>query len=67
MLEEFSYGLQKTFHEIFDNKSFVNDGLLMGGRKWEIDYEKYIELSKESEYAAWLYVWGFCPNHFTFL
>ena len=65
MLEEFSYDLQKTFHEIFDNKSFVNDGLLMGGRKWEIDYEKYIKLSKESEYAAWLYVWGFCPNHFT--
>ena len=37
----------------------------MGGRKWEINYEKYIELSEESEYAAWLYVWGFCPNHFT--
>ena len=65
LLEEFSYDLQKTFHEIFDNKSFVNDGLLMGGRKWEINYEKYIELSEESEYAAWLYVWGFCPNHFT--
>ncbi len=65
LLEEFSDGLQTTFHEIFNNYSFVNGDLLMGGRKWEINYEKYIELSEESEYAAWLYVWGFCPNHFT--
>ena len=27
--------------------------------------KKYELLASESEYASWLYVWGFCPNHFT--
>ena len=38
---------------------------MIGGRTWDIDYDKYELLAKESEYASWLYIWGFCPNHFT--
>jgi hypothetical protein len=30
-----------------------------------ISYNEYSELLKESEYAAWLYVYGFRANHFT--
>ena len=33
--------------------------------KWNIDLDTYNSLAEESEYASWLYIWGFCPNHFT--
>jgi hypothetical protein len=39
--------------------------LLLQGRKHNIYFKKYNELSKESEYASWLYIFGFLPNHFT--
>lgn len=42
------------------------DTLLFKGRLWNTpSYELYEKLSAESEYAAWMYVYGFCPNHFT--
>ncbi len=31
----------------------------------EPSYETYTKLREESEYAAWLYVYGFRANHFT--
>ena len=33
--------------------------------KWDVNYKVYSELLRESEYAAWLYIFGFVPNHFT--
>jgi hypothetical protein len=30
-------------------------------------YTIYETLRQESEYAAWVYVYGFCVNHFTVL
>lgn len=39
--------------------------LLLQGRLWKISFEEYEILRKESEYAAWMYVFGFCANHFT--
>ncbi|HEY0262558.1 MAG TPA: DUF1338 domain-containing protein [Chitinophagales bacterium] len=42
------------------------DDLLLKGRLWGTpNYALYEKLSAESEYAAWMYVYGFCPNHFT--
>ncbi|MFT6122511.1 MAG: hypothetical protein ACJAWS_000297 [Oleiphilaceae bacterium] len=36
------------------------------GRIWEMPtYKDYLSLLKESEYAAWLSVWGLRANHFT--
>ena len=36
------------------------------GRHWgQPSYEVYQRLLDESEYAAWFYVFGFVPNHFT--
>lgn len=40
--------------------------LLHAGRPWQkINYSHYRQLKSESEYASWLYVNGFCANHFT--
>ena len=39
---------------------------LNAGRVWDIPtYENYLTLLDESEYAAWLLVWGLRANHFT--
>ncbi len=36
-----------------------------GGRLWNINYQTYQKLAAESEYASWVYAYGFRPNHFT--
>lgn len=41
------------------------DTLMLKGRLWSISTEEYDVLQKESEYASWMYVFGFCANHFT--
>jgi len=39
---------------------------LSSGRLWALPkYEEYLTLLAESEYAAWLSVWGLRANHFT--
>ena len=65
MLEKFSSELNDCFKNIFNSIDISQKDLFMGGRSWDIDFEIYKKLSEESEYASWLYVWGFCPNHFT--
>jgi len=65
LLEQFSIELQKIFQEIFKNINVEGQELFTGGRSWGIDFQTYNQLANESEYASWLYVWGFCPNHFT--
>jgi len=37
----------------------------LSGRPWEMSYELYSQLAKESEYASWVAAHGFRPNHFT--
>lgn len=40
--------------------------LISAGRLWQLpSYADYQTLSKESEYAAWLSIWGLRANHFT--
>jgi len=40
--------------------------MLYAGTLWgELDYDVYKKLLAESEYAAWMYVFGFRANHFT--
>lgn len=39
--------------------------LLWSRRSWQAEYSTYQALLKESEYAAWLYAFGFRSNHFT--
>ena len=66
---EFSPLLQETISKTLDQMSMEKlhvDGLIFSGRIWEKpSFNTYKKLLEESEYAAWLYVFGFCANHFT--
>ncbi len=69
LTEKFSPYLQKVVKEwveaipagMFQSGDLIFAGNVSGKPRFEI-YEK---LRQESEYAAWLYVNGFCANHFT--
>lgn len=41
------------------------DSLLWKGRPWTASHATYQKLLAESEYAAWMYAFGFRCNHFT--
>ncbi|MFC5045685.1 DUF1338 domain-containing protein [Aquimarina hainanensis] len=66
---EFSEQLQTTVKQLLDTVTpdvFTEDNLILKGRIWSTpSFSIYEELKKESEYAAWMYVNGFCSNHFT--
>jgi hypothetical protein len=68
-LAEFSTELQaevaKMINAIPETELNANQ-LVFKGRLWEQPrFEVYEKLQAETEYAAWLYVNGFCSNHFT--
>jgi len=67
--EEFSQELQKTVKELIDKipEEMVNaSDFPVAGRLWEpTTHEVYTKLKEESEYAAWVSVFGFRANHFT--
>ncbi len=69
LTEKFSDALQQTVQKVLDSVNdnvFSRDDLILKGRVWETPcYEIYSMLQNESEYAAWMYVNGFCSNHFT--
>lgn len=67
--DAFSPELQRIMKE---SVARINDQLLFGnevvfaGNLWGTpSFETYNLLRKESEYASWFYVYGFCANHFT--
>lgn len=68
-LSKFSTFLQNTVISLIEKipSDITNDEpLILKGNLWgKPSYETYNRLRQESEYAAWLYVYGFCPNHFT--
>jgi hypothetical protein len=43
----------------------INGSSLVSGTHWDKEYKIYKKLYKESEYLAWIYAYGFIPNHFT--
>jgi hypothetical protein len=69
MTKNFSPFLQENINRAIDQISIWQmnaDGLIFSGRLWEKpSFEVYNKLKEESEYAAWVYVFGFCANHFT--
>ncbi|MEQ6124207.1 DUF1338 domain-containing protein [Pseudotenacibaculum sp. MALMAid0570] len=69
LVEEFSTSLQREVENMIDSIDLENlnpSELVFKGRLWETpSYKTYNELLEETEYAAWLYVNGFCSNHFT--
>ncbi len=69
LLEKCSENLQVIVKEILDDCDqtvFENPELIIKGRVWETpSYAIYSILREESEYAGWMYVYGFRANHFT--
>lgn len=68
LVEEFSEKLQteaKLMAEAWREQCYSPEVRLIAGRTWDISYATYELLRQESEYAAWLYAFGLCPNHFT--
>ena len=65
LVGEFSEFLQETVQFMVKDVRPSTDLFLTTGRRWDINYKIYSKLLSESEYAAWLYVFGFVPNHFT--
>ena len=65
---EFSSSLQRRARDVIDSigPSLIDQSeLLFSGTTWPLDHDVYSALLDESEYAAWLYVFGFRANHFT--
>lgn len=69
LLEEFSVDLRdivKNILDAVDPKIFLQEDLILKGRIWSnLSFDVYQKLLSSSEYAAWMYVNGFCSNHFT--
>jgi hypothetical protein len=67
ILDKFSERTKNTLINSFSkikNKKATSD-LLIQGRKWPYVHQTYLNLRKESEYAAWIYAHGYRVNHFT--
>lgn len=69
LTEKFSPELQKTIQACVEKipVDAVNaESFLTHGTFWQpLRYKTYQQLLAESEYAAWMYAFGFCANHFT--
>ncbi|TNE94060.1 MAG: DUF1338 domain-containing protein [Gammaproteobacteria bacterium] len=68
LVDQCSPELQTIVHELVSHVSTENvkaKDFLYSGRHWELNYETYQTLLKESEYAAWTAAWGYRANHFT--
>ena len=69
LTSEFSVELQSIVKNTLNTVDFDaqnNNELVFKGRLWKTpSYATYTRVLEESEYAAWLYVNGFCSNHFT--
>jgi len=69
LTKEFSFELQGAVKKMIDaiaQEELTSNELVFKGRLWEQpSIEVYEKLQAETEYAAWLYVNGFCSNHFT--
>ena len=69
LLEEFSDDLRKAVLTLIDkvpeqlltSKELIHSGNVFG----KISFQLYEKLRKESEYAAWVAVYGYRANHFT--
>jgi len=68
-LEECSQDVQDIIHSItaqVEASAFEDASFLYKGKQWgPISYQVYQKLLDESEYAAWMYAFGFRANHFT--
>lgn len=67
-LEKVSPYIQETINQSLQNideKEVQKEAFCYSGRHWISNHATYLKLAKESEYASWVYAYGFRPNHFT--
>lgn len=68
-VKDFDQTTQGMINEVLDSVSqeiFADPMLILKGRVWETPSLAFYEtLLEKSEYAAWMYINGFCANHFT--
>lgn len=67
-LEKTSSLIQETFQTCvaqIKDSDISNPNFVFGGRPWIANHATFEKLAQESEYASWLYAYGFRPNHFT--
>lgn len=67
-LEKTSKFVQETFEsclQAINQADIKNENFVFSGRPWNALYSTYEKLAQESEYASWVYAYGFRPNHFT--
>lgn len=67
-LEKMSPFVQQTLSAIAEqisNEAILDEKFVYNGKYWDISYDVYEKLAAESEYASWVYAFGFRPNHFT--
>ncbi|NCP63681.1 MAG: DUF1338 domain-containing protein [Paraglaciecola sp.] len=68
LVEEMPNDVQQIIHNMVDqiaNDAAQQTNFLYSGTHWQIANQDYERLVAESEYAAWMSVWGFRANHFT--
>lgn len=67
-LEKVSPYIQETISTCLDslNPAVISaENFVFSGKHWVTNYSTYSKLAAESEYASWVYAYGFRPNHFT--
>jgi hypothetical protein len=68
LVEEMPEDVQSIIFKMVDSiadDAAEQDHFLYSGAHWKISEQDYATLLAESEYAAWMSVWGFRANHFT--
>lgn len=67
-LEKVSPFVRETLSNCVDqipDAVLSNENFVFSGKHWITTYSTYSRLAAESEYASWVYAYGFRPNHFT--
>jgi len=67
-LEKLSSFVRETAEaaaESLTTEDVSREDFLWSRRKWKASHATYLKLLEESEYAAWMYAFGFRSNHFT--
>lgn len=67
-LEKMSPFVQKTLLDIIEQiplEKTKSETFIYSGTHWKTNSDVYLKLAQESEYASWVYAFGFRPNHFT--
>ncbi|MGZ3692396.1 MAG: 2-oxoadipate dioxygenase/decarboxylase family protein, partial [Pseudobdellovibrio sp.] len=67
-LEKVSPFVRETLNHCIEqikDAAIQNENFVFSGKHWATNHATYEKLAAESEYASWVYAYGFRPNHFT--